>query len=183
MAKLTPLWTQNETTDPKEIGPFLAEEGIDFALWELPEEVVALAAKSRLSDEEKARLLEIFQGKITAVNEEKGYVDADVVAIRGDLPGIDDALAKFDKVHFHDDDEVRAIVGGRGVFGFIARDGKQFLLEVQAGEYISVPAGMWHWFYCHEERNITALRLFKDTSGWVPRYRAVERGTPGNLPE
>jgi len=180
MAKLTPLWTQEPTTDPTKIGPFLATEGIDYAEWKLPAEVTSLASKNRLSDDEKNRLLEIFQSEISEVAKSKGYVDADVVAIRGDLPGIDDALAKFDKVHFHDDDEVRAIVGGRGVFGFITEDGRQFLLEVSAGEYISVPAGMWHWFYCYEDRNITALRLFKDTTGWTPHYREIKRGTVGS---
>ena len=94
------------------------------------------------------------------------------------MPGLTDALAKFDKVHFHDDDEVRAIGGGRGVFGFIADDGRQFLLTVEAGDYISVPAGVWHWFYCVDGRNITCLRLFKDDSGWIPRYRDTTRGVP-----
>ena len=177
MAMLTPLWTQNPTNDPSKIAPFLAEEGIDFAQWALPPEVASLASQNRLSDQDKQRLLDIFQTEIEAVAKSKGYVDADVVAIRADLPGIDDALAKFDKVHYHDDDEVRAIVGGCGLFGFITKDGRQFLLEVVEGEYISIPAGMWHWFYCNEDRNITALRLFKDTTGWVPHYRDV---TPGH---
>ena len=177
MATLTPLWTQQPTQDVEQITSFLAEEGIDFAQWQLPEEVSTIASQDHLSDGDKARLLAIFQSEIEEVAKSKGYVDADVVAIRSHLPGIDDALAKFDKIHFHDDDEVRAIVGGRGVFGFIADDGRQFLLEVVAGEYISVPAGMWHWFYCFEDRNITALRLFKDTTGWVPHYREVARGT------
>jgi 1,2-dihydroxy-3-keto-5-methylthiopentene dioxygenase len=176
MAKLTPLWTQNETSNPEVIRPFLAEEGIDFSVWDLPAEVVELAAKARLTDTEKMRILDIFQTEISDVATSKGYVDADVIAIRSDLPGIDEALAKFDKVHYHDDDEVRAIVGGRGVFGFIMNDGRQFILEIEAGEFISVPAGMWHWFYCHEDRNITALRLFKDTTGWTPHYRQVTRG-------
>ena len=80
--------------------------------------------------------------------------------------------------HFHDDDEVRAIVGGRGVFGFVGDDGRQFLLTVEPGDYISVPGGMWHWFYCDDTRNITAIRLFKDTTGWTPHYRSTERGKP-----
>jgi len=73
---------------------------------------------------------------------------------------------------------VRAIVGGRGVFGFVGDDGRQFLLTVEPGDYISVPGGMWHWFYCDDTRNITAIRLFKDTTGWTPHYRSTERGKP-----
>ena len=122
-------------------------------------------------------MLDAFKGHLQRLAEDKGYIDADVVCIRN-VEGIDAALAKFDKVHFHDDDEVRAIVGGSGYFGFIGDDGRQFLVHVGHGDYLSVPAGMWHWFYCDADRNITALRLFKDTSGWVPRYRSTERGTP-----
>lgn len=176
MATLTPLWTASDLNAPADISRFLAQEGIDYDVWTLPEEVLRLAAQNRLSDADKSRLLTLFQSEVAAVSSAKGYVDADVIAIRSDLPGIDEALANFDKVHFHDDDEVRAIVGGSGVFGFIGSDGRQFLLHVEPGDFISVPGGMWHWFYCSEERNITALRLFKDTTGWVPHYRSTLRG-------
>ena len=176
MAQLTPLWTQNPTSDPEAIAAFLAQRDIAYERWELPESVSAIAAKSRLSDEEKSEVLDTFRGHLDRLASDAGYVDADLIAIRSDFDGIDEALAKFDKVHYHDDDEVRAIVGGQGVFGFIGDDGRQFLLLVEAGDYISVPKGMWHWFYCDDDKNITAIRLFRDTSGWVPHYRSTERG-------
>lgn len=180
MALLTPLYTGQATSDDDAIRAFLAPVGVAFERWELPDEVAALAGKDRLSDQDKARLLDLFRAHLDRLADEAGYVEADVVAIRPDIEGIDTALAKFDKVHYHDDDEVRAIVGGQGVFGFVGDDGRQFTLQVEAGEFISVPAGMWHWFYCLADKNITALRLFKDTAGWVPHYRATERGVPGS---
>ncbi len=180
MARLTPLWTAPALREPAEISAFLDARGIRFERWTLPEEVTELASRRRLDDDAKARLLELFRVELAREADAAGYVDADVIAIRPDLPGLDGALAKFDKVHFHDDDEVRAIVGGRGVFGFIADDGRQFLLQIEAGEFISVPAGAWHWFYCLEDRDITALRLFKDSAGWTPRYRSTARGVPGS---
>ena len=179
MATLTPLWTATKPTDPETIKAFLAAEGIDFETWPMPQEAISLAAKNQLDPEDKERLLSLFRKHLDRMSAKHGYVEADVIAIRANLPGIDDALAKFDKVHYHDDDEVRAIVGGCGIFGFIADNGRQFLVEVGPGDYLSVPAGMWHWFYCLESRNITALRLFKDTTGWVPHYRKTGRATPG----
>ncbi|TNF25298.1 MAG: cupin domain-containing protein [Deltaproteobacteria bacterium] len=179
MARLQPLWTPDdavETTDPIAIAAFLRERDIVFERWPLPDRVRELAAKARLDDTDKAALLAAFAAELAKKSADAGYGSADVVAIRPDLPGVDDALAKFDRVHFHDDDEVRAIVGGHGVFGFFGDDGRQFLLTVEAGDYISVPAGVWHWFYCGEDKRITALRLFRDTSGWVPRYRDTARG-------
>jgi len=175
MARLTKLWTAEPTTDPKAIVAFLGEHQIDYARWEIPTDIADLAAKTNPSDDDKSAMLEAFRGHLDRLAQDKGYIDADVVCIRN-VEGIDAALAKFDKVHYHDDDEVRAIVGGKGVFGFIGDDGRQFLVEVEAGDYVSVPAGMWHWFYCDTARNITALRLFKDTTGWVPHYRSTERG-------
>ena len=180
MARLTPLWTNQDITDPSAITGFLADRDIEFETWDLPDEVVRLCSQDRLTDEEKQSVLDHFRGHLDRLASDHGYVDADVIAIRANLPGIDDALAKFDRVHFHDDDEVRAIVGGRGIFGFVGDDGRQFLLLIEAGEYISVPAGTWHWFYCLEDRNITALRLFRDTAGWVPHYRDTARGVSGS---
>lgn len=177
MARLQPLWTEEASTDAGEITAFLRERGIVFERWPLPDAVRAVAAKTRLDDADKAGLLAAFRAELTAKADGEGYGSADVVAIRPDLPGVDDALAKFDRVHFHDDDEVRAIVGGHGVFGFVDDHGRQFLLTVEPGDYISVPAGIWHWFYCGSDKFITALRLFRDNAGWVPRYRSTERGT------
>ena len=168
MATITPLWTGDSITDAGAVQSFLLERNIQFATWDLPTEARTLAELPRLDDSQKARLLELFAEQLGA----SSYPNADVIAIRPDLPGLDGALAKFDRLHYHDDDEVRAIVGGEGVFGFMAQDDRQFLLHIVAGEYISVPARTWHWFYCTDSKNITALRLFEDMTGWVPHYRS-----------
>jgi len=176
MATLTPLWTAPPLTEDAAIATFLGERGVAFERWAMPDEAVAIAAQARLSDTDKARLLALFADRLAEKATRDGYHAADVVAIRADLPGVDDALARFDKVHFHDDDEVRAIVGGCGVFGFIGDDGRQFLLSLEAGEFVSLPAGIWHWFYCDADKSVTAIRLFKDNPSWVPHYRSTERG-------
>jgi 1,2-dihydroxy-3-keto-5-methylthiopentene dioxygenase len=177
MAKLTPLWTGTEENDPSKIAVFLTERGISYEHWPLTSEVEELANNDRLSDAEKERILAIYGNHLEKASITNGYGNADIIAVRPSIPGVDDALAKFDRVHYHDDDEVRAVVGGRGVFGLIDDEGRQFLLQVAAGDTISVPAGMWHWFYCLEDRNITCIRLFQDTAGWEPHYRPTERGT------
>jgi len=182
MAILTPLWTQSPTSDPATISAFLNAHGVTFEFWELPPAAAELAAKNRLSDEDKQTLLSLFSDKLAEKATNDGYKAADVVAIRADLPNVDEALGKFDKVHFHDDDEVRAIVGGEGVFGFIGDDGRQFTVTLQPGEFISLPAGMWHWFYCLDSKNVTALRLFRENPSWLPHYRDTERGQPNARP-
>jgi 1,2-dihydroxy-3-keto-5-methylthiopentene dioxygenase len=99
-----------------------------------------------------------------------GYQSRDLIAIHAAIPGLDEMLAKFDRSHTHADDEVRYIVAGEGVFGFVRPDKSQVELTVQAEEYINVPAGTEHWFYLTALRRVVALRYFIDTSGWTPEY-------------
>ena len=177
MARIDPLWTAAPLTERAAITAFLAARGIRYEAWRLPDATATLAARAHLDDADKRALLDAFSAELAA-KADAGYASADVVAIRPDAPGLADALARFDRLHFHDDDEVRAIVAGRGIFGFFDEDGRQFLLTVEAGDYIAVPAGIWHWFYCDDGRFVTALRLFRDAAGWVPHYRDTARGVP-----
>ena len=93
-----------------------------------------------------------------------------MVVIHEDIPGLVDMLGKFDKIHYHTDDEVRYILAGHGYFGFVEPDDTQFLLEVAAGDYINVPANTEHWFEMKDSQRIKAVRYFIDTSGWTPMY-------------
>lgn len=179
MARLTPLWTGLPLTDADAIAQFLAPAGVMYRRWDVSGGARSLAARDALDDDARQGLVDAFRLELRRIAGADAYPAADVVAVRP-VAGVDEALARFDRVHFHDDDEVRAIVGGHGVFGFTSDEGRQFLLEVEAGDFISVPAGMWHWFYCGEDRNITAIRLFKDSSGWTPHYRSTERGVPAS---
>ena len=43
-------------------------------------------------------------------------------------------------------------------------------IEVEAGDLIRVPRGTWHWFDLCGDRDIRAIRLFQDKSGWTPHY-------------
>ena len=86
------------------------------------------------------------------------------------IPGLEAMLNRFNKEHFHDEDEVRFIVEGRGLF-HVHQDGAPvFAIEVEAGDLIRVPRGTHHWFDLCADRRIRAIRLFQDVSGWTPHY-------------
>jgi 1,2-dihydroxy-3-keto-5-methylthiopentene dioxygenase len=106
-----------------------------------------------------------------------GYVTADVIDVNHATPNLEEMLAKFDKEHTHDEDEVRFILAGRGIF-FLALDGRIASVEVGPGDMLRVPRGTAHWFTLCEDRRIRAIRWFQETSGWVPRYTdsGVEKG-------
>jgi 1,2-dihydroxy-3-keto-5-methylthiopentene dioxygenase len=79
-------------------------------------------------------------------------------------------LAKFSVEHWHDEDEVRYIIAGRGLFHVHPQSGPVVAIEVEAGDLIRVPRGTLHWFDLCGEKRIRAIRLFQDVSGWTPHY-------------
>ncbi len=149
-------------TDPREIQAFLSPFGIWYRRFEGGDDLPA--------DADNAAILAAYDAPIQTLMREGGYVTADVINITPDLPNLDVMLAKFDKEHWHDEDEVRFIVGGSGLFHIHPKDGPVFSVEVVAGDMINVPSGTLHWFHLCQERAIRAIRLFQSQAGWTPRY-------------
>ena len=146
----------------QEVTAFLAGHGIEYEQWTLERPVDANAT----SDE----LLLAYGPEIETLKARGGYRTADVIDVRPETPNLDAMLAKFSREHWHDEDEVRFIVEGRGLFHIHPSGSDVFALEVEAGDLIRVPRGTHHWFDLCNERRIRAIRLFQDTSGWTPHY-------------
>jgi len=161
-----------ENTDLSFIQARLNKLGITLKRWPAPEDsrARALLDQQALNDAEKEELLKSVDNRFEELKRDKGYATRDMVVIHEAIPGLADMLAKFDKIHLHTDDEVRYILAGKGYFGFVEPDGKQFLLEVSAGDYINVPANAEHWFEMKDSKRIKAVRYFIDTKGWTPVY-------------
>ena len=149
-------------SDDVEVGAYLASRGIEYER-AAPERPVA-------ADAPPEALLEAYAPQIAALKTSGGYVTADVIDVTPDTPNLDAMLAKFSREHWHDEDEVRFIIEGRGLFHIHPDDGHVFAIEVQAGDLIRVPRGTHHWFDLCADRRIRAIRLFQDQSGWTPHY-------------
>ena len=149
----------NEET---EIRDYLAGIGIEYERWELADEVAA--------DASAEQVLSAYAPQIEQLKRRGGYVTADVIDVNPDTTGLDAMLAKFNIEHRHDEDEVRYIVAGRGLFHIHPQAGPVVALEVEAGDLIRVPRGTLHWFDLCGDRRIRAIRLFQDISGWTPQY-------------
>lgn len=117
-----------------------------------------------------AEVLSAYRTKIEELNAKGGYVTADVIDVFPDTPNLDAMLNKFSREHWHDEDEVRFIIEGRGLFHIHPPKGPVFAIEVEAGDLIRVPRGTHHWFDLCSNRRIRAIRLFQDQSGWTPHY-------------
>src|SRR5579862_10046832 len=149
---------------------YLASKGIDYERWE----PAATVPSSSTAEE----ILAAYAAKIDELKAKGGYVTADVIDVKPDTPNLDAMLLKFSSEHWHDEDEVRLIVEGRGLFHIHPPGGTVFAIEVERGDLIRVPKGTHHWFDLCGERRIRAIRLFQDMSGWTPHYTAsgVDQG-------
>lgn len=163
---------QTDTRDLPAIQARLATIGITLRHWQAPAQPrsLALMEKAALDDTEKQELLAVVDDRFEELKREAGYTTRDMIVLHENIPGLADMLAKFEKIHYHTDDEVRYILAGKGYFGFVESDGKQFMLEVTSGDYINVPANTEHWFILGDSKRIKAVRYFIDTSGWTPVY-------------
>lgn len=158
-----------EIKDNEEVKAFLAKRGVLYDHWPLPNDSAPLTDKQVLVDEEKETLLKKLDYRFEVLKEKEGYQSRDLIVLHPDVPGLNEMLAKFDKVHYHTDDEVRYIVDGSGVFGF-SLGGEKFLVKVFKDDFISVPKNTNHWFTLDDNKRIKAVRYFQDMSGWVPNY-------------
>jgi 1,2-dihydroxy-3-keto-5-methylthiopentene dioxygenase len=157
-------------SDVNAVTAFLATCGIDYERWS-PDRPVD-------TDLTPEALLRVYARDIQRLMERGGYRTADVIDVRPDTPNLQAMLAKFNREHWHDEDEVRFIVEGRGLFHVHPAGGDVFALEVEAGDLIRVPRGTHHWFDLCADRRIRAIRLFHDPAGWTPHYTetGVDRG-------
>lgn len=112
-----------------------------------------------------------YQKPLDALAARNGYVQQDVVALTPETPNLDIICAKFIDEHTHDDDEVRFVLGGEGIFDIRSRDDQWMRVKIDVGDLIVVPAGRNHRFLLTEQKTIRCVRLFKDASGWIPHYR------------
>jgi 1,2-dihydroxy-3-keto-5-methylthiopentene dioxygenase len=156
-------------TDRQLAAEYLIARGVRYEVW-TPEHTVAADAAAE-------EILKAYAKEIEKLKALGGYVTADVININAQTPGLDSMLAKFNREHWHDEDEVRFILHGHGLFHIRPKDGQVVPIEVEPGDLILLPKGTWHWFDLCADRQIRAIRLFQNPSGWTPYYTesGVER--------
>jgi 1,2-dihydroxy-3-keto-5-methylthiopentene dioxygenase len=149
-------------TDAEEIKNYLASIGIDYEYWG--------NAKNVSPDASADEILDAYADEIEKLKAQGGYLTADVIDIKADIPNLETMLDRFRPEHWHDEDEVRFIVKGCGIFHIAPENGDVTAVKMTAGDLICVPNGTKHWFDLDETRTVRAIRLFQDVSGWTPIY-------------
>lgn len=148
-------------TDAEAIRQVLAAVGVDFERWE------AGVPLSREATQEE--ILAAYAGPIATLNERHGFRSVDVARIHPAHPAAATARQKFLAEHTHADHEIRFFVEGKGRF-YLHIGQRVYMVDCEAGDLLSVPAGTRHWFDMGERPLFTAIRLFTTPDGWQATF-------------
>lgn len=148
--------------------PALAALGVQWRSQPLPanDALTALLDEAAPGEAARAQLVAELAPLLAQEIATHGWRSQDLVVLHPGTPGLEEMLTRFERPHIHEDDEVRYIVDGEGLFGFFHPDGRETVVRVIAGDYLRVPAGVEHRFTLTAKRRIKALRLFSDTASW-----------------
>ena len=168
MAEIRIRNTNERIKGEQAVREFLAQYEVIYEHWDTSKLREDLKEKFILTDEEKQEILTTFDADIRDLASRRGYLTWDVITLSEATPNLEELLAKFENVHTHTEDEVRAITAGQGIFIIKGNDEiGYFDVELEAGDVISVPEHTPHFFTLMENKKIVAVRLFIETEGWI----------------
>lgn len=168
MAEIRIRNTDERIVGEDNVRSFLEKQGVIYEHWNPSKLRADLQEKFLLSDDEKQEILDTFNEEITDLVARRGYLTWDVITLSEATPNLEELLKKFENVHTHTEDEVRAITAGQGIFIIKGSDDVGYFdVELVAGDVISVPEHVPHFFTLMENKQIVAVRLFIETEGWI----------------
>ncbi|MEY2342580.1 cupin domain-containing protein [Acidithiobacillus sp. IBUN Pt1247-S3] len=168
-------WQWGDTTAASTDADLLADHleplGVRLRCYPVASAAAPMLAPAQLDASGQEQLLGALDSVFQELQRERGYQERDLVVLYPEHPLLAELDAKFCRVHIHEDEEVRYIVDGEGVFGFVLPDARQIEVTVDAGDYIDIPAGVEHWFRLNAQQRIKAVRYFSARGGWLPVYQ------------
>lgn len=168
MAEIRIRNTNERIQGEENVKAFLEKQEVLYEHWNPEKLSEDLRDKFILSDADKSNILQTYDEEIRDLAARRGYRTWDIVALSEATPNLEEVLKKFEQVHTHTEDEVRAITAGRGIFIIKGTDDVGYFdVELTAGDVISVPESKPHFFTLMENRQIVAVRLFIETEGWI----------------
>lgn len=176
--------TNEHIVEKSKVIEFLDGQHIFYESWDTTKLPSSLQNKFVLTDEEKQQILTTFAHEIADLARRRHYKTWDVVALSEATPHLSDLLQKFAQIHTHTEDEVRAIVGGTGIF-IVRGHGTigYFDVMLEVGDVISVPEHTAHSFTLREDRQVVAIRLFIETDGWIAHPYQEQTVETADIPE
>lgn len=156
------------TSEVTEVVEELALIGVGFEQWETSQPVQP--------GDTPDIIMAAYKEDIDRIVYANGFRSVDVVSIAPDNENREAMRAKFLDEHFHKEDEVRFFVAGSGLFTLHVED-KVYEILCEAGDLISVPDRMNHWFDMGPEPSFVAIRFFTEADGWVGHFTGTDIAT------
>jgi len=150
-----------DSEDGARIAEALTPIGVRFERWPLRDIAPGTPADA---------ILAAYAPEINMLKAAQGYQSVDIVSIAPDHPDRAALRGKFLSEHRHSEDEIRFFVAGEGLFTLHTDDDRVYAVLCTAGDLMSVPAGMRHWFDMGPAPSFTAIRLFENPDGWVANF-------------
>ncbi|KAF9223259.1 1,2-dihydroxy-3-keto-5-methylthiopentene dioxygenase [Gyrodon lividus] len=116
---------------------------------------------------------------VEAIAQERGSMNKDVISITKEGLGdqYQSQLKIFYDEHIHEKEEIRYVLEGSGFLDVREHNSDSWIrCQIDAGDLMILPAGIYHRFILDEKNMLKAMRLFKDESQFVAHNRgeAVE---------
>ena len=109
---------------------------------------------------------------LAKIRADRGYSYTDVVHVCPEkLPEYETKIRNFYREHIHYDEEIRYIMEGSGYFDVRDIDDRWIRINLQAGDMIILPEGIYHRFTCDATNYAKAMRLFVGEPIWTPYNR------------
>ncbi len=132
-----------------------------FSRWEADCELPADASNDDI--------IGAYRAQIDVLMTRYGFHAVDVVNVTPTHPDKDALRQKFLSEHTHSDYEVRFFVEGSGQF-YIHHADRVYMILCEAGDLLSIPANMTHWFDMGPNPSFKCIRLFTTPEGWVANF-------------
>eukprot|EP00834_Sanchytrium_tribonematis_P002039 NODE_56_length_28873_cov_1.243101.p15 type:complete len:154 gc:universal NODE_56_length_28873_cov_1.243101:27885-27424(-) len=100
------------------------------------------------------------------------HANKDIVTLSHETPGLKSLLEKFYVEHLHEDDEMRYVLEGSGFFDVRNEKDNWLRISIQKGDFVIIPAGIYHRFSLDDNMYIKAMRIFSDAPKWIAHERS-----------